>query len=1039
MDRAAPAADPGTGFGPVWWAYGLAMHERAAGRRPVPGSAARGDPLGVEHWRAVYGPGGEERFVRRLSDVGLDAHGLAELLAEPAEAIAARCARPAWADMIELACVFASTVDAPTDPAATGVNTLAPAVRPLVAAAGERLAAEVDVGDAVDWPAVHAGFRDQLGGQLCQLAARTLVLELNVARAAGRLTGETSRERFAQFVRQVGTGTGLTSLFTTYPVLARVLGTRCLQSVRAYREILTRFAADRAAIVAELLGGADPGALIAIETGSGDRHRDGRSVCVLRFATGGAVVYKPRSLALHQHFNELIGWLNGPVPWLALRTIGSIARDGYGWQEFITQLPCRDSVEVERFYLRQGALLALLYVLDGADVHHENVIACADQPLVVDIETLFHPTLPPATATGPDPALRSLMSSVHRTALLPTMVVGEHGALDVSGVGGDRNRTYPVDAVDWEAAGTDRMRLVRCPARFSGSANRPRIGAVDAAPEDYTGALVIGFRATYDAIARARDELAGLLDRCAGDDIRIVLRRTQVYGTLLGESTHPDCMRDGLHRDRLFDALWVDSADETLRRVAPHEVRDLWSGDVPMFVGRPGSRHVTAAGQADLPDLLATTGLASVTAKLERMGELDRCDQEWLIEATLASRARPEGHAGQRTLPGSVAPVVPDQERLLCAACAIADEIVARAVHDGERVNWLTTEPVDGRHWTVLPMGAGLGAGYTGVALFLAQLGAVTGMTRYTDLARKAVRPIPRLTEAIGARPELARAVGCGAFLGMGGICYALARLGTLLGDPDLLDWLSSALPLMAMADDGQQAGLAAGRAGGLAAMLAVYAETNLPDAGVLAGRFAERLALPADPETVAVPGDSLPTDGFLWGSTGTGWALLRYAAMGGADRYAELGRAMLALEPGIAIAEPVDYGWCSGLSGRALAAGRDAPVGADQVDLLTDRPALLDMSLCHGELGVLESLLVLAAAGDDRGADAVERGAAVLLGGLNRLGPRCGTPSGVSCPGLLAGLAGIGYGLLRLAMADRVPSVLLLEPSEPKYRKITI
>jgi lantibiotic modifying enzyme len=35
-----------------------------------------------------------------------------------------------------------------------------------------------------------------------------------------------------------------------------------------------------------------------------------------------------------------------------------------------------------------------------------------------------------------------------------------------------------------------------------------------------------------------------------------------------------------------------------------------------------------------------------------------------------------------------------------------------------------------------------------------------------------------------------------------------------------------------------------------------------------------------------------------------------------------------------------------------------------------------------------------------------------------------------VPTPGLISGLAGIGYGLLRLAFATRVPSVLLLEPA---------
>jgi hypothetical protein len=99
-------------------------------------------------------------------------------------------------------------------------------------------------------------------------------------------------------------------------------------------------------------------------------------------------------------------------------------------------------------------------------------------------------------------------------------------------------------------------------------------------------------------------------------------------------------------------------------------------------------------------------------------------------------------------------------------------------------------------------------------------------------------------------------------------------------------------------------------------------------------------------------------------------------------------------------------------------------------LSLLADRPPSRDMSLCHGELGILESLTVLGAHGNAGAAATAERRAAFLLGALDQFGPRCGTPTGVSCPGLLAGLAGIGYGLLRLGLTDQIPSVLLLEPS---------
>ena len=78
----------------------------------------------------------------------------------------------------------------------------------------------------------------------------------------------------------------------------------------------------------------------------------------------------------------------------------SVARADYGWQEFVSYRPCTELAEVEVFYQRQGALLALFNALDGTDIHHENVIAVVDQPLLIDVETLFHPTLLPRAVTG---------------------------------------------------------------------------------------------------------------------------------------------------------------------------------------------------------------------------------------------------------------------------------------------------------------------------------------------------------------------------------------------------------------------------------------------------------------------------------------------------------------------------------------------------------------------------------------------------------------------------------------------------------------
>ena len=89
---------------------------------------------------------------------------------------------------------------------------------------------------------------------------------------------------------------------------------------------------------------------------------------------------------------------------------------------------------------------------------------------------------------------------------------------------------------------------------------------------------------------------------------------------------------------------------------------------------------------------------------------------------------------------------------------------------------------------------------------------------------------------------------------------------------------------------------------------------------------------------------------------------------------------------------------------------------------------------MCHGDLGNLELLLQASQVLDHRWHTQVNRIAAIILESISRDGWLCGTPSGVESPGLMTGLAGIGYGLLRLAEPTRVPSILVLAPPIRTY-----
>ncbi|TDU75353.1 type 2 lanthipeptide synthetase LanM family protein [Streptomyces sp. KS 21] len=1054
------------GLAPSWWARALNLRERlAAPGTPVPA------PADAPHGRpALWSLGDTEGFAARLAGLGAGEDVAYALAAEAPGRLAARTAKPQWARYIEQTVAAAPAEAGRPVPAAAdadGAAVFLPALRPLIAAAWAEAAGRIDLAEG-ELGAVRAAFEESLGDRLIRQSARTLVRELHRARTEGLLAGETPRERFAAFLARLGTRQGLAELFTRYPVLARMLGQACGLAASATVELLDRFTADRAAIVEGLLHGCDPGALVRVDLGRGDVHQGNRSVALLGFADGATVVYKPRPLDQHVLLDQAVGWANGKVPGLGLRTPRSVRGDGYGWLEFIEHGWCATPTELDRFYRRQGALLALLYAVDGVDMHYENVIACGDQPVLVDAETLLHAGLPAAVTCGSDPAAEALASSVYRTCLLPSLLIGENGAMDISALGGGDGGSYPSDGLRWEAAGTDGMRLLRGPVASAAGQNRPAPQGRAAGHADHRAALLEGFRAGYDAIAEHRAELlgsdaqgeeggadGGLLARWATSPGRLIARSTRLYTTLLDESTHPDVLRDALTRDAVLAVLWAESEHDPARqRLIEDEIADLWSGDVPLFFHHPADTALRTSRGTRLDGVLPAPSLRSARDKIAAMGEVDRHDQEWIISATLAVTGANLSVGGPRsTLAGPAAPaVVPEPSRLLAAACGIADEIAARAVHGGGRVNWLGLEQVAGEHWAVLPMGGGLAQGYCGVALFLAQLGALTGAERYTALARQAVRPLPALLATLAGDPGLGAAVGPGALHGLGGIVYTVARLAPLLGE-GLGDCLPDALAALervaeADAEEGAEgpADLADGLAGALAAAVAAQ-RTYGAGAEAVTRRLAARLLGRAE-KRLAEQRPAAP--GFAHGDAGIGWALLRHAAAsqeaGQPDAaYARTGAALLRPALDEALRRPADLGWHTGLAGTALAAadvlGPDA-LGAEALGsgvpvAELDRCAALlgapfescDLSLHHGALGSLELLGVLAGQGHEGARAALGHRAGEVLGRLEDHGHRCGTPDHVPSPGFLTGLSGIGYALLRLGFPEAVPSVLLLEP----------
>lgn len=909
-------------------------------------------------------------------------------------------------------------------------------------------------------------FQTSLAQRLHSISLRAVVLEMHIARLEERLEGQTPEERFANFFGQLSQREHLSAFLQEYPVLARILVTTIHQWASFSLEIVRHLSEDWEAIRTQLLGGADPGLLSEIQGGVGDTHHSGKSVTILRFASGARVVYKPRSLALDQHFQELLAWINAQQATLPLRTLALVDRADHGWIEFVEVHACRSEAEVERFYERQGSYLALLYALDAVDFHYENILAAGEHPVMIDLEALFHPRF---SEDEEQIANQAMNGSVLRTTFLPQRAyLGDEGeGLDLSGLGGGKPQVTPYPVQGWEGNGTDQMRAVYERRALPEGHNRPKLHDQDRDVLAYESFFLQGFTKMYRLlVARRAELLASVLPRFAHDDVRVILRATRIYATLLTESFHPEYLRNALERERVFDHLWDNISTHTyLRPAIAAERRDFLQGDIPLFTTQPVSRDIFSSQGERLTDVCAQSSMDYVSRRLQQMDENDLERQCWIIQGSFATLITESENNARLQLAeaGSARRVTADQ--LIQGACAVGERLKHLAVRQKQGMNWsgieLVKEVEEKTFWSVQTMGPlKLYDGTPGVTLFLAYLGELTGECQYTNLARSALTSIAEFLEKLfhpdgSIRPEDLSTCPIGAYEGLGSLIYLSSHLHVLWRDPALLSWAEGLMALLdhCIEQDGRL-DLMGGAAGGIVSLQSLQQTALWPQALQVALHCGEHL-LTQLPAKLA---ENALQPGFAYGLAGIAFSLLKLADVAQDERFRQAALDLLARErslfvkeqrnwPRLAGQERGDFpvAWCHGAPGIALArlgtlALLDDPTTREEIALALqttrEQGFGLNHSLCHGDLGNLEVLLTARQISGSaaESPDLAER-TALVFASIERQGWYTGVPLGRETPGLMTGLAGIGYELLRLAKPDQVPSVLLLAPPCPPLR----
>lgn len=878
---------------------------------------------------------------------------------------------------------------------------------------------------------------------------RVLLLELHAANRCGQLTAENDADRHDQFVESALQSEFAEHLDARYPSLHRRLQQSLDLQAGAVEILAARFAADRT-LLAHFFS-RPAGRLIALNMGQGDLHAGGQAVARLSLEAG-EIMYKPRSLRIDMALDTFLQRVFDEAA-ERIRVPEVIDRGGYGWASFVVHRYCRGEEELRAFYLRLGHWLAVLRLLGGTDIHHENLIAAGPVPVVIDAESLFAVIPKPATSgcgQAHDAAQLLISGSVLRTGIVPFRSSdGGFDGADLSAAGALPNQQPKIQIPVIVDAGTTEARLKLVDTDITHSQNHP-----SALPQVslYWNQLSEGFLAASNMLRDldAKGVLASWLIEFEGCPVRDLRHPTQAYVEIGRMLWHPASLHDEAKAiERARDLFSRNAAITSVTSSTPEEITgaidDLLYGDIPVFVAPLAHARINAAladwraMRIDLEELTIRSAL--VTTELNRRGNLP----DPISDGRLCLAQAPYA------------------EHLDARRRKLAEDVVARLLKlavsgtDGS-VTWITPETTS-EGWFIQPLQGDLYFGLGGITVALA------GYLREVEKGR--ANPVEGTEQALSgalhtliALEAIQKPRNLGGFAGYGAQIWTWLTLCDLLQRPDLIARaVSSAAALEAKGfhdDDGFD--IIDGAAGVIVPLLGLADATADTRWLALAARAAQQLG-----KTAVVDAHGArwmtrfqqPIGGFSHGATGIGWALARLAsseAGSEADRarWSALADAAFAFEDSLyeeSCGNWIDKRypelnkshdtWCNGSVGIGLAAADLYARGGDALHLRRLRRAVaaargkwgISHTLCHGDFSLWELQMRAAALDPVACAEDLTESAAYVISSIeeNR-GIVTGRARAAFTPGLMNGLAGAIHGLSRLHLDCALPSPLLLE-----------
>lgn len=423
-------------------------------------------------------------------------------------------------------------------------------------------------------------FATHLKERIYELLKQTAIVYINESRLNNNLVGTDKYQQYKYFIQNFYEGKKIyKDFFKEYPLLLeRIL-------IFIHNELLfIKWLSEKLLDDKEmLLNCFEFNIEHLVETVSvGDIHNQSKRTLILKDSEGKKIIFKPVPFKNSNIYHSLIENYNHHLEGVNIYNPKIVDREGYGYVEFISDTECSNVEDIQKYYYQTGVVLFISFMLNGNDLHNENIIASESSPIIIDFETLAGNIEFNENISFGDSILKK---SVMNSRMLPVRFSKENAINDFSGIGVLMKKREKVISLRNEFT-SQITETIQYKLSDDLTSHLPKVNGEIFTFDNYKEDILSGFKDAYIFALKNKENILSIIQRTANDFYyRKVYRNTATYKSLLERMNAPDLMKSKEYtKQYLLGLLRKDQHGNFSIEHLESEIQQLIEGAIPYFL-----------------------------------------------------------------------------------------------------------------------------------------------------------------------------------------------------------------------------------------------------------------------------------------------------------------------------------------------------------------------------------------------------------------------------------------------------------------------